>query len=286
MNDFKDMEIISNQEFAGERPLYRRQGLSLENVKIGIGESALKETSDIAAKNCVFEGKYPLWECSGFTVKDCVFKEGARAGIWYSRDCEMSDTLYEAPKGFREMDGLTLRNIKFPNAQETLWGCRNVRLEDVTADNADYIFLHCENVKIRNFRLNGNYSFQYCENVEIRDSVLNTKDAFWQSENITVYDSQINGEYLAWYSKNLRLVRCRITQTQPLCYCENLILEDCEFGDDADLAFEYSSLQARIRGRVPSVKNPRTGFIKAGSIGQIIIDQNIKAPADCRIEQG
>ena len=70
---------------------------------------------------------------------------------------------------------------------------------------------------------------------------------------------------------------------QRNCYAEGLILEDCTFGPDADLAFEYSSVQADIRGAVPSVKNPRTGRIVADSYGEVIIDENIKAPADCQV---
>ena len=37
------------------------------------------------------------------------------------------------------------------------------------------------------------------------------------------------------------------------------------------------------RGAVTSVKNPRTGRIVADSYGEIILDDNIKAPADCKI---
>ena len=43
------MEKIINQEFGGERPLYCRHDLYLENVKIHAGESALKETGNITA---------------------------------------------------------------------------------------------------------------------------------------------------------------------------------------------------------------------------------------------
>jgi Protein of unknown function (DUF3737). len=278
------METIKNQEFGGERPLYCTHDLQLEGVKIHAGESALKETSNIIADHCIFEGKYPFWECDHFVVRNSLFTGGARAALWYSRDGEVSDSYIDAPKMFREMDGIKIRNVQIPNAAETLWSCRNIEMENVVADHADYILDHCENVVIRNFKLNGNYSFQYCRNVEIHDSVLNSRDAFWQSENITVYDSTINGEFLAWYSKNLRLVRCHISETQPLCYCEGLVLEDCTFGSDADLAFEYSSVQAKVNGHIHSVKNPRTGHIHAGSIGEIIIDERIKAPADCRIE--
>lgn len=277
------MEKIINKEFEGERPLYHTKDLYLENVIIYTGESALKETKNIEAVKCRFEGKYPFWETYGFKVKDCFFTEGARAALWYSTDLEMEDCIVEAPKMFREMQRLKLKNVKLPNALETLWHCKNIEIENVQTDKADYIFMHCENIKINNYRQNGNYSFQYCKNVEIHNSILNTKDAFWNTENVTVYDSEINGEYLAWYSKNLRLVRCKITQTQPLCYCENLILEDCTFGEDADLAFEYSSIQATINGKVTSVKNPSSGKILADGYGEIIINDDIKQPANCEI---
>lgn len=277
------MTIIENKEFEGERPLYCRHSIELRGCTIHTGESAIKEGSDILAENCVFEGKYPFWECDGVTIRNCTFTEGARAALWYARNYIMEDCTVEAPKMFREMDGLSLRRVMMPNAAETLWGCRNIKVRELDVKNGDYIFMRSENLDIEGFRLMGNYSFQYCKNVVIRDSVLHTKDAFWQTENVTVYDSFINGEYLGWYSKNLRLVRCRIGGTQPLCYCENLVLEDCIFEPDADLAFEYSSVQATVSGHIVSVKNPRSGSIRAGSIGEVILDENIKAPGDCNI---
>ena len=277
------MEVIKNQEFGGERPLYARRGLRLEGVTIHAGESALKETARIEVEGCRFEGKYPLWCCHGFSVKDSLFTEGARAALWYSEDLDMQDTLVEAPKMFREFCGARLKNVRFTNAAETFWSCSDIVIDSVQADQADYIFMHCNGIKVNNFTLNGNYSFQWSRNVEIRNSLLNTKDAFWETQDVTVYDSEINGEYLGWHSRNLRLVRCHITGTQPLCYAEDLVLEDCTFGVDADLAFEYSSVRATVRGAIPSVKNPRTGFIHAESIGEIILDKNIKAPGDCSI---
>lgn len=279
------METISNQYFEGERPLYcRRDGLKLEGVKIGPGESSLKECANIEAVNCEFAGKYPFWECDGFTIRNCVFREGARAALWYTRGCRMYDTLVEAPKMFRRISDVYLENVRMPMAQETFWDCSDIRLRNVETRDANYIFMHSENIDIDGYTLYGNYSFQYVKNAVIRNANLQTKDAFWESENITVYDSVINGEFLAWYSKNLRLVRCRIGGTQPLCYCENLILEDCSFEPDADLAFEYSSVKATVNGHIVSVKNPRSGFIKAGSIGEVILDENIKAPGNCDIQ--
>lgn len=52
----------------------------------------------------------------------------------------MKDTLVEAPKMFREMDGVELENVQLPNALETLWYCRNVELNNVKINKGDYLF--------------------------------------------------------------------------------------------------------------------------------------------------
>ena len=278
------MELIKNTEFGGERPLFASHDIKLENVTVHAGESALKECSNVEADRCRFEGKYPFWHVDGFVIRNSVFTPGARAALWYSRNLVMEDTLVEAPKMFREMDGVKLVNVSIPDAQETLWHCRNVELENVEVKNADYLFMHCDNIKIKDYRQDGNYSFQYCRNVEIRNAVINSKDAFWNTENVTVYDSEINGEYLGWHSRNLRLVNCRLSGTQPLCYAHGLVVENCVTAEDCDLAFEESELDATVNSVITSVKNPTTGVIRAKGYGEIIIDENIKAPADCRIE--
>ncbi|MCI8998553.1 MAG: DUF3737 family protein [Muribaculaceae bacterium] len=277
------MKIVSDAEFGGERPLFATHDITLENVTIHAGESALKCCSEITANRCRFEGKYPFWHTKGFRVNDCVFTPGARAALWYSSDLVMTNTLVEAPKMFREMTNIALTNVRIPDAQETLWHCHDVTMHDVEVKNADYLFMHSSNIKIEDYRQQGNYSFQYCKNVEIRNAHIDSKDAFWNTEDVTVYDSELTGEYLGWHSKNLRLVRCKISGTQPLCYCSNLILEDCIFGDDADLAFEDSDVNATVKSNIISIKNPRTGSIKALAIGEIIIDANVLAPADCEI---
>ena len=279
------MEIISNKEFGGERPLFASHHLELDNVTIHAGESALKCCSDIIARHCRFEGKYPFWHVKKFEITDCEFTPGARAALWYSSDLRMVDTQVDAPKMFREMDGVDLERVNIPDAQETLWHCRNVRLRDVSVKNADYLFMHSSDIDIDRYHQEGNYSFQYCRNVVIRNAEIHSKDAFWGTENVTVYDSRLTGEYLAWHSKGLRLVRCHISGTQPLCYCEGLVLEDCTFDADADLAFEDSSLTATILSPVTSIKNPRTGSITVESAGEIIIDENVLAPADCKITE-
>lgn len=277
------MQQIKNKEYQGERPLFGLNDLHLENVTIHTGESALKECCNVIAVNCRFEGKYPFWHNNGFAVKNCFFTEGARAALWYSQNLHMTDTVVEAPKMFREMDGIRLENVQLPNALETLWHCRNVELKNVQIAKADYLFMHGENIRIENYSQKGNYSFQYCKNVEIRNAVIHSKDAFWNTENVTVYDSELNGEYLGWHSHNLRLVNCKISGTQALCYAHDLVMENCVMADDSDLCFEFSTVQATIVSPVHSVKNPRSGRIIAESFGEIILNDSCKAPANCEL---
>ena len=275
------MNIIRDKEFGGERPLYASHGLRLENVTIHAGESSIKESGDIEADNCTFEGKYVFWETYGFKVTGSYFAESARSSLWYSKDCVMTDCKVDAPKMFRRMENITVRNTDFTNGEETLWDCRNVTLQNVTIRNCDYLFMHTSDIRIENYRQDGNYSFQYARNVEIRNAVINSKDAFWESENVTLVDCEVNGEYLGWYAKNMKLVRCHLTGEQLLCYVDGLTLEDCTFGDDANLLFEYSTVNGNIKGDVVSIKNPTSGTITVeGKCGELIIDENQKKPAD------
>lgn len=277
------MTEIREKVFGGERPLFGVHNVELVNVRIDPGESAIKECSDVKARHCEFIGKYPFWHVDRFEIIDCVFRESARAALWYCRNLKMRDTLVEAPKMFREMERLDIANVHLPNALETFWHCSDVKLRDVEVEKGDYLFMHSCNIDIDGYRQDGNYSFQYCRDVMIRNAVINSRDAFWESENVTVYDSVINGEFLGWHSKNLRLVNCRIGGTQPLCYADNLVMENCTMDADCDLAFEYSTLRADIAGHVTSIKNPTSGHIKVGSVHEVIIDHNPKLPANCII---
>lgn len=277
-------QIISNKFFEGERPLFATNDIRVENVKFYPGESALKECKNVEAYKCEFMCKYPFWHNENALIENCLFTVYSRAAIWYAKNIRMLNCLVSAPKMFREVDDLYLKDVKFTDAGETMWNCRNITLRDVKADKGDYIFMNGVNIDIDGFYLQGNYSFQDAKNVIIRNAKLDSKDAFWKTENVTVYDSEINGEYLGWHSTNLKLVNCKISGTQPLCYCHNLILENCTFADDCDLCFEYSTLEAVVNSDIVSIKNPAGGFVMAHSIAEIIIDKNCKNPGACNIK--
>ena len=277
------MDIIKDQSFGGEPPLFAIHDTRLEGVTITEGESGIKCCKNIEADNCRFIGKYPLWHVDKSLITNCYFEVGSRSAIWYSNDMVMKDTVIDAPKLFREMNNVTVENVQFKDADETFWRIKNLKIRNVTLHEGTYPFMFCENVDVDGLVSDSKYVFQYCKDVVVRNAKITTKDSFWECENITIYDSELNGEYLAWHSKNVRLVRCHITGEQPLCYVEQLVLEDCTFGEDCDRIFEDSDVQAEIIGSITNIKNPRTGKIVADHIGSVTIDENILQPADCQI---
>ena len=119
----------------------------------------------------------------------------------------------------------------------------------------EYYLFETKRGRIQNLDMKGKYSFQYTEDLTVVDSCLDTKDAFWHSKNCTAINCVLKGEYLAWYSENLTLVNCKIIGTQPFCYCDNLTLVNCTM-EETDLSFEYSSVNATVKGTILSVKNP------------------------------
>ena len=262
--------VLSNARYDQERALYHLQHGDVVNCVFAgpaDGESALKETRDIRLKDCAFSLRYPLWHVQGFRMEHSAMDEKTRAAIWYAQDGTILDSDLNGIKAVRECSRISLKNCRVASP-EFGWKSEEISLED-TSVVSEYLFLDSRNIQLRRVRMQGKYSFQYVENLEIEDSHLDTKDAFWHSKNVTVRNSTVKGEYLAWYSEGLTLIHCKIIGTQPLCYCKNLKLIDCTM-EDADLAFEYSDVEAEVSGHIISVKNPRSGRIVADSVGEVI----------------
>ncbi len=274
---------ITNEVFGAERALYAIEdtevfGCSFEGDEDG--ESALKECRKVRVHNCRFALRYPLWHAEDFSLCDCTMTDSCRAPMWYTRLGTVRHCRINGVKALRECEDTLIEGTVI-NSPEFGWKCKktNIRNSDITSE---YFLFESKSGEINNIRMSGKYSFQYVENMTVSESTLNTKDAFWHAKNITVTDSEINGEYLGWYSENLTFINCRISGTQPFCYCKNLRLINCTM-DGAELAFEYSDVNADISGHIISVKNPRSGLIRANSIGEIIKEGAV-IDTDCRIE--
>ncbi|MBM6861239.1 DUF3737 family protein [Clostridium saudiense] len=266
------MKVINEEALTGERSLFKSRDLEIINSNFFDGESPLKESRDINIKNCVFGWKYPLWYCNDINVCDTTFLETARSGIWYTNNISIKNTIIDAPKTFRRGRNISLINVNIPNGLETLWNCKDIVMDNVTA-KGDYFGMNSENIEINNFNLCGNYAFDGAKNIEIRNSKLISKDAFWNCENVTVYNCTIIGEYLGWNTKNLTIIDSFIQSEQGLCYVENLVIKNSKI-IRTDLAFEYSTVEVESTTSIDSVKNPIRGKIKAKSIKEVIMDDN------------
>lgn len=265
------MNIIQQQLLEGERALFQSRDLTVVDCKFANGESPLKESRDLRIEGTTFAWKYPLWYCDRVEVERSSLLETARSGIWYTNFITIRDSIIEAPKTFRRGHDITLQRVELPNAQETLWNCRNIRLEQVSA-KGDYFGFNSSDIEIDGLRLAGNYCFDGGRNITVRNSHLLSKDSFWNCENVTVENSTIIGEYIGWNSKNLTFINCTIESLQGLCYIEGLKLVNCKLLDTS-LAFEYcSDVDAQVISRIDSVKNPISGTIRAKAIGEIIQD--------------
>jgi len=266
------------QHLTGERAEYFSKDTVYRKCEFSDGESPLKHGKDIKVEDSVFHYKYPLWNTENVEVKNSIFHDLGKSGLWYTKNFSITDTVIEAPKEFRRSSGIYLKNVKFTNAAETMWTCDDIKLENVQA-KGDYFAMNSCDFFADNFELDGNYFLDGGKNIEIHNSKLISKDAFWNCENVTVYDSEIVGEYLGWYSKNLKFVNCRIESNQGLCYIDGLTLENCTLVN-TDLAFEYcTNINAKVLGRIESIKNPCGGKIEVPEIGTLILN-----PKRCDVE--
>lgn len=86
--------------------------------------------------------------------------------IWIVEDCAI-----EASKNFRRCEDLTLSHVSIPNAEETLWNCQDVVLNDVMA-KGDYFAMNSKDMKIDGLTLYGNYSVVGVKNVETKFQIV------------------------------------------------------------------------------------------------------------------
>ena len=276
---------IEQQTFDEERALYHAEHTDLLSVTFAgpaDGESALKHAKKITAEKCFFNLRYPLWHCEDVRLRECVMTDKCRAALWYTRRGVIENCELGGIKALRECDEIEISASDIVSP-EFGWRCRGVGMRDCRVES-EYLFFGSSGLRWDDVRFKGKYSFQYARDIVIENCTLDTKDAFWHAENVTVRDSVINGEYLGWYSDGLTLINCRINGTQPLCCCTNLKLINCEM-TGADLAFEYSDVDADLRGDLVSVKNPRSGRITADRIGEIILTEDSVYPPLCEIVQ-
>ncbi len=266
------MMTYQEMEFDEERALYGSRGVEVAACRFdgpADGESALKECVDVRARDCYFNLRYPFWHDEGVVIDSCRMTEDCRAALWYSNDVEISNSELHGIKALRECADVRMSGCDIVSP-EFGWSVRGISMKDTRLEG-EYVMMRSDHLEFDHVTMKGKYSFQYVTDATFSNCEFDTKDAFWHGKDIVIRDSVVKGEYLAWYSENLTFINCLITGTQPFCYCKGLKLVNCRM-EGCDLAFEKSEVEAEVTTKIDSVKNPKSGSIKAPAVGSLIMD--------------
>lgn len=269
-------KIIADLSFDQERALYGMSDIKVLNCHFGgeaDGESALKECHDFEVQDCTFAMRYVLWHAQNFVLRNCKLDEATRAPLWYDSHGLIDNCKLHSVKNIRECQDITFVDCDI-DSEEFGWKSSDLSFNNCQI-NSVYGFLDSKRLTINDAKLTGKYALQYVEDSTISNSHIETKDCLWHAKNVTVSNSTLVSEYLAWCSENLTLINCHIVSSQPLCYCKGLKLINCTF-EIGDRSFEYSDINATIKGHITSIKNPLSGRIIVDSVGQIITEQDLK----------
>lgn len=266
------MQKIEDRTFDEERALYGSSQVEAVRCRFdgpADGESAFKESSNIIARDCYFNLRYPFWHDTNLLIENCEMTSLCRAALWYSHYIDIRDTKMHGIKALRESSDVKISGCDIVSP-EFGWSVSRVKMTDTSCES-EYFMMRSDNLKFDRMKLKGKYSFQYISDSVFTNCEFDTKDAFWHARNVLVKDSIVKGEYLAWYCENVTFENCTIIGTQPLCYCKGLKLIGCRM-EGCDLSFEKSDVEADIKSSVDSIKNPANGVIRVQSVGEIIRD--------------
>ena len=206
-------------------------------------ERALYHLEDTCVQSCVFagpeDGESVLKEARNIEVADCQFS--LRYPMWHVKGFSMSGST---------MDELTRAALWYADhgkiANSTLGGIKAVR--------------ECNDIQLENCEIISQEFGWKCSDITLSDSSITSEYIFLDSKNVKLNHVKMKGKYSFQYMENLEIIDC---------YCKDLKLINCTM-EDTDLAFEYSDVDADVRGNVVSIKNPKSGKIIVDSVGEII----------------
>lgn len=120
-------------------------------------------------------------------------------------------------------------------------------------------------------------------NLKIYDSIFaDGESPLKESHDIELESCMFKWKYPLWYAKNITARNCTIESLQGMCCIDNLVVKNCKFLNTT-LAFEYSTVDAEITGKIDSVMNPSGGVIRADCIDELILEKDKVDPSKTKI---
>ena len=278
-NGKQEETVIQNIQTGQERAFYGSKNVHFKNITIdGIeqGESAFKECRNITVEETNIVLKYCVWHCHNITLYKTVIDVNSRASIWYCENIEIINCKLNGVKACSNCSNLTLKDCII-NSDDFGWKAEGVKIINCKISGVTPL-LDSSNVTVDGAEFTAKYIFQYSDNIKMTNTTIDTKDCFWHAKNVYCKNVKFVGEYLAWYSENCVFENCEINSIQPLCYCKKLKLINCSM-PNCNLAFEYSDVDADIKGHVDSIRNVLSGKIVVDSLGEYVQDEHV---LDCK----
>ena len=278
-NGKQEETVIQNIQTGQERAFYGSKNVHFKNITIdGIeqGESAFKECRNITLEETNIVLKYCVWHCHNITLYKTVIDVNSRASIWYCENIEIINCKLNGVKACRNCSNLTLKDCII-NSDDFGWKAEGVKIINCKISGVTPL-LDSSNVTVDGAEFTAKYIFQYSDNIKMTNTTIDTKDCFWHAKNVYCKNVKFVGEYLAWYSENCVFENCEINSIQPLCYCKKLKLINCTM-PNCNLAFEYSDVDADIKGHIDSIRNVLSGKIVVDSLGEYVQDEHV---LDCK----
>ena len=274
-NDGKKEEvIIQNIRTEQNRPFYFSKNLHFKNITIdGIppAEGAFNESRNITVEDTYIILPYCVWYCHNITLSKTTLDANSRSSIWFCQNIEIVNCKFNSVKLCRNCSNLILKDCIINNSDDFGWKADGVKIINCKISGVTP-FLDSLNVTVDGSELNGKYMLQYSDNIKIFNTTIVSRDLFWNSKNIYCKNCKLVGVFLAWYTENCVFENCHIDSDMPLFYCKKLKLINCTMSTCV-LGFEYSDVDADIKGHVDSVRNVLSGKIVVDSIGKYVHDE-------------
>ena len=270
INEFcKSYNVVCDRVFHNSNNKYFKDIILKEEKESG--ESAFKECSNIIVENSDIFLRYTFWNCHNLNLINTTIEQEAKESIWYCKNISILNSKILSIKSCRNCENLTIKDSNI-TSEDFCWKNDGIRIEK-SVIKSNNLFQDSSNITVDFCQLSGENNLQYIQNVKICNSTIDGDNCLWQAKNVYCKNCNINGGRLGWHSENVIFENCNINSSQPLCYCKKLRMINCTM-TNANLAFEFSDVEADIHSHVYSIRNVLNGKIVVDSYGEYIKDSN------------
>ena len=270
INEFcKSYNVVCDRAFHNSNNKYFKD-ITLKEEK-GNGESAFKECKNITVENSNIFLKYTFWNCHDLNLINTTLEKDSKESIWYGKNITILNFKILGIKSCRNCENLTIKDSNIIS-EDFCWKNDGIIIEK-SVIKSNNLLQDSSTITIDSCQLSGESNLQYIKNVKICNTTLDGDNCLWQAKNVYCKNCNINGDRIGWHSDNIIFEDCHINSTQPLCYCKRLRMVNCTMAN-ANLAFEFSDVEADIHSHVFSIRNVLNGKIVVDSYGEYIKDSN------------